>query len=80
MGPVEAVKRALEELGEATDAELAAFVRERFGVRVLPPFLPVIRATLRGKRLLARPGARPAADGAGAEGAAAAGGPAAAAG
>lgn len=48
MSPLEAVRRALAELGDAPDQEVAAFVGCRFGVRLAPQFVPVARASLRG--------------------------------
>src|SRR4051812_49748013 len=42
----EAVRLALAELGDATNALLAAFVGMRFGLRVEPRFVPVLKASL----------------------------------
>ena len=46
----EAVRLALAELGDAANAELAAFVGERFGLKVEPRFVPVLKATLLVRR------------------------------
>jgi hypothetical protein len=46
--PLEAVRLALAELGDAPNEEVAAFVGRRYGVRIAPPFVPVARASLLG--------------------------------
>jgi hypothetical protein len=53
MDKVEAVRLALAERGDLSAQELAAFVRARYGVDVDPRFVPVIKAMLRDKELLA---------------------------
>jgi hypothetical protein len=45
---LEAVRLALAELGDVPHQELAAFVGERFGLRIPPQFIPVAKASLRG--------------------------------
>jgi hypothetical protein len=47
-GPLEAVRLALAELGDVPHEELAAFVGERFGLRIPAPFIPVAKASLQG--------------------------------
>jgi hypothetical protein len=54
MEKLEAVRLALAELGDAPAAELAAFVRARYGVEVQPGLIPVSRATLRDREQLER--------------------------
>ena len=49
MSPVEAVEQALLQVGNATSEELAAFVKDRFGVTVQPRFVPIIREMLKDK-------------------------------
>ena len=42
----EAVRLALAELGDVTNADLAAYVGRRFGLKVEPRFVPVLKAAL----------------------------------
>jgi hypothetical protein len=49
---VEAVRRALTELGEVSNEELAAYVQDAFGVSIRPNFMPVLRAAVRDKENL----------------------------
>jgi hypothetical protein len=44
---LEAVRRAVREVGEASPQDIAAFVEARFGVKILPRFVPVALASLR---------------------------------
>jgi len=53
MEKVEAVRLALAELGEASDAAVSAFVRDRHGVVVAPKFVPVLRAMLKEREMVA---------------------------
>jgi hypothetical protein len=53
MDKVEAVRLALAERGDLSAQELAASVRARYGVDVDPRFVPVIKAILRDKEMLA---------------------------
>jgi hypothetical protein len=53
MEKVEAVRLALAERGDLPCEELAAFVQARFGVKVEPRLLPVIKAMLRDREALA---------------------------
>jgi hypothetical protein len=46
--PLEAVRLALAELGDAPHEELAEFIGRRFGVKIPPQFIPVARASLQG--------------------------------
>jgi hypothetical protein len=50
----EAIRRAVEELGDAPIEQLAAFARAHFGVAVQLNIIPVIKATLRDREMLAR--------------------------
>lgn len=59
----EAIRRALEELGDAPPEQLAAFARSRYGVAVQVNIIPVIKATLRDRELLTRARAKRAAAG-----------------
>jgi hypothetical protein len=43
MSKLEAVRLALEQLGDASPQELAAFIEERYGVKVQPAVVPVVR-------------------------------------
>lgn len=53
MSKVEALRRALMERGDGTSEELAGFIEQQYGVRVDPRIVPVLKATLRDKELLA---------------------------
>ena len=53
MNMIEAVRLALAELGNVKSEELAAFVKDRYGLTVQPRFVPVIKATLRDKQRMA---------------------------
>jgi hypothetical protein len=45
----EAVRLALAELGDAPAANLAAFIEQRYGVRIDPRLIPIFRAAVRDK-------------------------------
>jgi hypothetical protein len=53
MEKVEAVRLALTELGAASDEAVSAFVRDRHGVVVNPKFVPVLRAMLKEREMMA---------------------------
>lgn len=53
MNQVEAIRRALAELGDVSAEELATFALARYGVKVEPRFVPVIKATIRDKESMA---------------------------
>ena len=53
MSKVEAVRRALLEIGDVTSEELAAFVGRHYKVKLDPPIVPVIKATLKDRVVLA---------------------------
>jgi hypothetical protein len=53
MDKVEAVRQALAERGDLSAQELAALVRARYGVDLDPRFVPVIKAMLKDKQMLA---------------------------
>jgi heme exporter protein D len=53
MNHAEALRRAMAELGDESAEELAAFVRKAYGVTVRPQFVPVLKATLQDKEMLA---------------------------
>jgi hypothetical protein len=53
MSQVEALRRALAELGDVSAEELAAHVRTKYGVTVRPQFVPVLKATLKDQEILA---------------------------
>ena len=53
MSQVEAVRRALAELGDVSAEELAAYIRTKYGVTVRPQFVPVLKAMLRDQEILA---------------------------
>lgn len=52
MNKVEMMREALKELGEATPDDLAAFVHTRYGVKVEPRFIPILKASVRDKEML----------------------------
>jgi hypothetical protein len=52
--PTEAMRQALAELGDAPNAELAAFLERRFGLRIDARFVPVLKASARGLEQLER--------------------------
>jgi len=47
MTKIEAYRRAAAELGDATPEEMSAFIENKFGVVISPPYIPLFRATLR---------------------------------
>ena len=49
---VEAVRRALVAIGEVSNNELAAHVKNEFGITIRPNFMPVIRAAVKDKENL----------------------------
>ncbi len=49
---VEAVRRALVAIGEVSNDELAAYVKNEFGITIRPNFMPVIRAAVKDKENL----------------------------
>ena len=60
MDKVEAVRLALAERCDLSAQELAALVRARYGVELNPRFVPVIKAVLRDKEMLALSHSTPA--------------------
>ncbi len=52
MTMVEAVRRALVAIGEVSNDELAAYVKNEFGITIRPNFMPVIRAAVKDKENL----------------------------
>jgi hypothetical protein len=65
MDKLEMMKQALKELGEVPAQELAAFIERQFGIKVDARFIPIWRASLRGRQALeqSRNAARSAAGG-----------------
>jgi len=53
MEKIEAVRLALADLGAASDEVVTAFVRDRHGVVVNPKFVPVLRAMLKEREMMA---------------------------
>lgn len=53
MSKVEAVRRALLEIGNVSAEELAAFASRHYGVNLDPLIVPVIKATLKDRVALA---------------------------
>jgi len=49
MSKDEMVRLALESLGDASVENLAAFVEQKFGVKINPRYIPIFKASLRGK-------------------------------
>ena len=54
MKKLEMVQHALNELGAATPQQLSDFILETHGVRIEPPMIAVMRATLWQEELLAQ--------------------------
>ncbi len=54
MSKVEAVRRALLEIGPVSHEELAEFVTRQYGVKLDPRLVPVIRSTVKDRNLLDR--------------------------
>jgi len=46
MKPMELVRRALEEIGDAPAVELSAHMERKHGVRIEPALIPLFKATL----------------------------------
>ena len=46
LSKVEMVRRALEELGEASSEKVSAFIERRHGVRIDARFIPIVRASI----------------------------------
>jgi hypothetical protein len=53
MDQAEARWRALAELGDLSAEELPAFMQKTYGVMVRPQFVPILKATLKDKEMLA---------------------------
>jgi hypothetical protein len=53
MTQAEALRFALRELGDASAEELAAYIGAKYGITVKPQFVPVLKATVRDKEILA---------------------------
>ena len=49
MSMVEAVRRALVEVGAVANEELAAYVKKAYGVAIRPNFIPVLKAAVQDK-------------------------------
>jgi hypothetical protein len=58
MNQVEAVRRALMELGDVSHQELADFIRAKFGMVVKPQIIPILKATIKDEEILAEWGRR----------------------
>ncbi len=53
MNQVEAVRRALREVGDVANQELADFIKEKYGVVVRPQVVPILKATIEEEEILA---------------------------
>jgi hypothetical protein len=53
MNQAEALRLALRELGDASAEELAAYIGANYGITVKPQFVPVLKATVMDKEVLA---------------------------
>jgi hypothetical protein len=51
---LEAFRRAVEDLGDASADELLRHIRQTYGVTIAPPMVPILRACLRDLENLAR--------------------------
>ena len=49
MSMVEAVRRTLVEVGDVSNEELAAHVKDAYGVVIRPNFIPVLKAAVQDK-------------------------------
>jgi hypothetical protein len=54
MKPIDLFRCAVAEIGDASAAELSAYLEKRHGVKIEPAFIPVFRATLRDLERMAR--------------------------
>lgn len=54
MSQIEAFRLAIAQIGDAPSADLSSFIQDKYGVRIDPRFVPVIRATLQDKEKMAR--------------------------
>ena len=54
MTKIEMLQQALDELGEVSADELARFFCERYGVKLNPRMVPILRASLVEKEMLDR--------------------------
>ena len=54
MNRTELFRLALAEIGDAPSAELSSFIQDKYGVRIDPRYIPVLRATLQDKERMAR--------------------------
>jgi len=54
MTQVEAVRRALVELGDVSAEELAGFIGKNYGVVIRPQIIPILKATIKDKENLAK--------------------------
>ena len=53
MDKVEIVRVALAQLGDLSTAEIVAFARKRFSIRIEAKFVPILKATLRDRERMA---------------------------
>ena len=53
MNQVEAVRRALLELGNVSHQELADFIAVNYGVTLKPQIIPILKATIKDEEILA---------------------------
>jgi len=53
MNQAEALRRAMVELGYVSTEELAAYIATNYGVTVRPQFVPILKATLKDKEIVA---------------------------
>ena len=54
MSRTELFRLALAEIGDAPAAEMSSFIQEKYGVRIDPRYIPVLRATLQDLEILTR--------------------------
>jgi hypothetical protein len=54
MTKLEMVREALSHLGDATAEDVAGYIERRHRVRIPPPMIPVVRASLRELEMLER--------------------------
>jgi hypothetical protein len=52
MTKLEMMRQAVKELGEATAADLAVFIEQKYGVKIDPKVIPILRASVRDKEML----------------------------
>jgi hypothetical protein len=53
MDQVDAVRRALREVGDVSHQEVAEIIKEKYGVVIRPQVVPILKATIKDEEMLA---------------------------